>query len=74
MQPATQRYLAAMGESSVSRTSVIEALAAYVKTLVSLPSNFDRYYYQHDETAISEDAKAGFRIFFRKARCASSSS
>jgi hypothetical protein len=42
LQPATQRYLAAMAESSVSRTSVIEALAAYVKTLLSLPSNFDR--------------------------------
>lgn len=70
-QPATTRYLAATGELSISRTSVIGALAAYVESLVSRPSGFDRYYYQNDETAISDDAKDGFRIFLRKARCGS---
>jgi cytochrome c peroxidase len=70
-QAETARYLGVTGKRTADRDTVIEALAAYVKSLVTMPSSFDHYYYQGDEAAIDQAAKAGFRIFDRKARCTS---
>lgn len=64
-------FLRATGKHDLARGAVIDALAAYVRTLVSGSSAFDRYYYSNDEAAISDDAKAGLRVFVRKARCSS---
>jgi len=41
------------------------AIAAYERTLIAADSPFDRWFFNGDETAISEDAIAGFAIFNR---------
>ena len=46
------------------------AIASYERTLVSGNSPFDRWYFGKDQTALSEPAQQGFRLF-RKAGCAS---
>ena len=45
------------------------ALAAFQKSIVSLDSPFDRWYYGKDEEAISEEAKQGFRLFSEQLNC-----
>lgn len=46
------------------------AIASYERTLVSGNSPFDRWYYGKDESALSEAAQRGFRLFTGKANCA----
>ena len=43
--------------------AISRALAVYMRSLVSYNSNFDKFYYQKDETAISETAKKGWKLF-----------
>lgn len=44
--------------------TVTRALAAFVRTIVSLDSPFDRALYGRDGTAITESAKRGLALFF----------
>jgi cytochrome c peroxidase len=67
--PETKRLLSARPATTLDRDLVLTSLAAYVRTLVAGGSAFDQYYFAHDESAISEDAKEGFRLFVRKGRC-----
>lgn len=46
-----------------------EALASYQMTLLSADSAFDRWYFGKDESALSEDAIQGYRLFSGKANC-----
>jgi cytochrome c peroxidase len=48
-----------------------QALAAFERSIVSTRSPYDRYRYQHDESAISSSAKRGEKLFFssEKAGC-----
>lgn len=46
-----------------------QALAAFVRTLVSDDAAWDRYEKAIDRSAVSPDAIAGFEIFSRKANC-----
>lgn len=59
------------GMPPLSREAVVAALAAYVGSLEAGPSRFDRFYYGHDETALTSKEAWGLRLFIRKARCAS---
>jgi cytochrome c peroxidase len=68
---AVKTYLAESHAKALDRATILASLSAYVRTLVSGASPFDRYYYGGDETAISEPAKEGLRVFVRKARCSS---
>jgi cytochrome c peroxidase len=54
---------------TLDKTMVVTSLAAYVGTLVSGDSPFDRFYYGGDQQAISEEAKEGLLLFVRKGRC-----
>ena len=45
------------------------AFAAYQYALISGNSAFDRWYYGGDRSAISSDAKKGFKLFTGKASC-----
>ena len=65
-----QTSLASLDTPALTKTLVVKSLAAYVRSLVSGGSPFDRYYYGGDETAISEEAKEGLLLFERKGRCA----
>jgi cytochrome c peroxidase len=69
--PEYQRYLGeGTGRGEFRFEDVTNSLAAFVRTLVSGNSPFDRYYYGHDIAALSEPARRGFALFQNKARCA----
>jgi cytochrome c peroxidase len=46
------------------------AIASYERTLVSGNSSFDSWYFDQEESALTESAKQGFRLFREKAGCA----
>jgi len=56
------------GEASVSQESVVKALAAYVRSLVSAPTRFDGWI-DGDGAALSATEVRGFRLFTGKAGC-----
>ncbi|MEE9201069.1 MAG: cytochrome c peroxidase [Candidatus Brocadiales bacterium] len=49
--------------------NVAKAIASFERTLLSANSPFDRYLYDDDETAMTEGAKRGFKVFTGKGRC-----
>lgn len=49
---------------------VTKAIASYERTLVYGNSAFDRFFFKADQTALSESAKRGSRVFRRKGNCA----
>ncbi|MCH9696500.1 MAG: c-type cytochrome [Gammaproteobacteria bacterium] len=54
----------------INQTHITQAIASYERTLVNANSAFDRYLYAGDDTALTESAKRGLRIFQRKGNCA----
>jgi len=66
-------YRARFDETFAGRGITMEtvgmALASYERVLVSANSNFDRWYYGGDGSAMSADQQAGFRLFTGKANC-----
>jgi cytochrome c peroxidase len=54
---------------SISKDTLVKAIATFERTLVSGQAPFDRWV-SGDENAISEDAKSGFDLFNGKAACA----
>lgn len=56
--------------AGVTESSLGEALAAYQRALLSANSPFDRWFYQHEQAAVSDNVKQGFAIF-QRAGCAS---
>ena len=68
-QRETVAFLSDEGRPTLDRDLVIRSLVAYVRTLVSGDSPFDRYYFGGDESAISAQAKDGLLVFVRKGRC-----
>ncbi|MDH2352287.1 cytochrome c peroxidase [Bradyrhizobium sp. SSUT112] len=67
---AAGKLVAAFGGADIDRDLVLDALAAYVASLVPGESRFDRYNLRHDERALTPQELVGFRLFTRKARCA----
>ena len=55
---------------AVTIDHVVKAIASFERTLISGNSPFDRYYFGMDQSAISESAARGSRIFRRKGNCA----
>lgn len=68
---ATGKLVAAFGAADIDRDLVLDALAAYVASLVPGESRFDRYKFRRDERALTSRELDGFRLFTHKARCAS---
>lgn len=68
------RYVAAfrsaMAVNEIHFDDVAKALAAFVRSLVSANSPFDRYYYGKEANAISRAAQRGLSLFTGKAGCA----
>ena len=63
------RFRAAFGdEAPASQDSVVKALAAYVRSLVSPATRFDAWI-EGDAAALSEAEVRGFRLFTGKAGC-----
>ena len=51
-------------EEAISFDSITKALAAFERTLISYQSPYDDYKYNHNDNAISDDAKRGEALFF----------
>ena len=64
-QPYPQLIKAAFGvEHKIEFTQVTDALASFVRSLISLNSPFDRYAYQGVDAALNEQELAGMNLFF----------
>jgi len=65
-------FTRAFGSGHVTFEMVARAIASFERTLVSGNSPFDRYYYGHEENALSASAKRGLLVFTRadKGNCA----
>lgn len=62
------RFADAFPDRGVSEETVIAAIAAYERTLVSPVTAFDRWV-EGDDAALSEEEQRGFRIFAGKGGC-----
>lgn len=51
-------------EQGASFDLIVKALASFVRSLISLDSDFDRYAYYSDDSALSESAIRGMQLFF----------
>ena len=59
-----QLFNQAFPEQEISFELIVNALASYVRSLISLSSPFDQYAYFGDDNAISESAIRGMNLFF----------
>lgn len=59
----------AFGTPGVTKERVAAAIADYERTRMSGNSPVDRWRLEHDESAVSEDVKLGYQLFFDKAQC-----
>ena len=62
-------FEAAFPDRALAIETVGMAIASYERTLLSGDSAFDRWHFGKDETALSEAAVHGFRLFSGKAGC-----
>jgi cytochrome c peroxidase len=67
--PGYVQQFASVFETRATRAAVAQALAAFLRTLRTGPSPFDRYL-QGEKDALSEEAKEGLRLFLGDAGCA----
>ncbi len=63
------RFEQAFGGRAPDVQTVGQALAAYQRTLVSANSRFDRWRYGKEQSALTAEEQAGFRLFTGKAGC-----
>lgn len=63
-----KQFMKAFGRGPDMQT-IGMAIASYERVLVSADSEFDRWFYGNDESAVSESGKRGFEIFRGKGRC-----
>ena len=59
-----QLFQQAFPEQDISFQLIVNALASYVRSLVSLNSPFDKYAYLGDDNALSASAIRGMNLFF----------
>jgi cytochrome c peroxidase len=56
---------------SIQVNQVAQAIACFERTLIAGDSPFDRYYFGHDEHALSLSAQRGLNLFQHAAQCSS---
>src|SRR5262249_11429253 len=59
-------FAKAFGPGPITYEMVGKAIASFERTVISANSPFDRWKYGHEEKAISDSAKRGFKIFTAK--------
>ena len=62
-------FLEAFGTPEITKERVARALADYEKTRMSGNSPWDRWRYNREQDAVSDQVKAGHELFFGKAQC-----
>ncbi|WP_305906643.1 cytochrome c peroxidase [Methylomarinum sp. Ch1-1] len=60
-----------VGGEQLTMDHVAKAIASFERTLVSGDSPFDRYYFNNDNSALSEAQVRGFQLFIGQGRCVS---
>jgi cytochrome c peroxidase len=65
-----KRFSEAFPERGLDADTIAMALASYERTLVSGGSDFDRYFYGNDRSALSDAAGRGLELFTGNAGCA----
>lgn len=63
-EPYPALFDAAFGDEEVNFQRVTQALASFVRSLISLQSPFDRYAYQGDDSALTPEQITGMNLFF----------
>jgi cytochrome c peroxidase len=63
-EPYPALFNAAFGDETPNFERVTQALASFVRSLISLQSPFDRYAYQGDDNALSSEQIEGMNLFF----------
>jgi cytochrome c peroxidase len=58
-----RQFDGAFGPGGITIKRVVNAISTFERTLVSGNSPFDRWYYGHDEKAVSDSVKRGFEVF-----------
>lgn len=53
----------------ITDNEVKKAIEQFIVTIISFNTPFDDYYYKDNNSAISDNAKKGLKLFFGKARC-----
>lgn len=69
--PTYQAEFQSVFEQSPNVSNLGKALAAYQRSLNAGDSNFDRWHFGGQESAVSASAKRGFKLFTGKANCSS---
>ena len=59
----------AYSDNPLSEDNITNAIASYVRSLISLNSRFDKYM-NGNKAALNEEEKKGFNLYMGKARCA----
>ena len=62
-------FRSAFGSDAITGELIAKAIVAYERTRMSGNSPWDRWRYERDETAVSDQAKQGHELFFGKAKC-----
>jgi cytochrome c peroxidase len=62
------KFKAALGDAPINIDTIVQAVAAFERTLEPAIAPFDRWI-EGDETAISDSAKRGFELYNGKALC-----
>ena len=62
-------FAAAFGDARIDSLRIAFALAQFERTLVSLDSRFDRYFYLKQTDALNAQEKRGKDLFFTRAHC-----
>lgn len=62
-------FAAAFGDARIDSLRIAFALAQFERTLVSLDSRFDRFFYLKQTDALSAQEKRGKDLFFARAHC-----
>ncbi len=63
-EPYPALFRQAFGDEEVNFVRVSQALASFVRSLISLQSPFDRYAYQGEDAALSQQQIDGMNLFF----------
>jgi cytochrome c peroxidase len=61
----------AVSENQITMDHVAKAIASFERTLVSGNSPFDRYYFKHETSALTDAQTRGFQLFTGTGRCVS---
>jgi cytochrome c peroxidase len=62
-------FRAAFGTDAITGVHIAKAIVAYEQTRMSGNSAWDRWRYERDESAVSDQVKQGHELFFGKAKC-----